>query len=59
LNLQFPPTPLHLSKAVTENPASAKFLMAVIPDGPAPMTATFFIKFIIKEDWTKYTKLDN
>jgi hypothetical protein len=59
LNLQFPPTPPHLSKAVTKKPASAKFLMAVIPDGPAPMTATFFIEFIIREVWAKYTKLDN
>jgi hypothetical protein len=33
--------------------------MAVIPDGPAPITATFFIKFIIKEVLVKYTKLGN
>jgi hypothetical protein len=33
--------------------------MAVIPDGPAPMTATFFIEFIIREVWAKYAKLDN
>jgi hypothetical protein len=59
LNLQFPPTPLHLSKAVTKKPVSTKFLMAVIPDGPAPMTATFFIEFIISEVLAKYAKLDN
>ena len=43
LKRQFPPTPSHLSKAVTSKPSSIKFLIAVMPDGPAPITATFFI----------------
>ena len=46
LNLQLPPTPSHLSNAVTSKPASAKFLIAVMPDGPAPIIATLL--FIIK-----------
>ena len=40
LNLQLPPTPSHLSNAVTSKPSSAKFLIAVMPDGPAPIIAT-------------------
>ena len=43
--LQLPPTPAHRSKPITSKPFSLRFLTAVIPDGPAPITATFFIFF--------------
>ena len=49
---------LNFPKAQTCRRSEPRMRME-IPDGPAPITATFFIKFIIREVWAKYTKLDN
>ena len=58
LNLQFPPTPWHLSNAVTSKPRSEKFFIAVIPQGPAPIIATLFITYVLfLEDQRRNTLL--